>query len=331
MLKAVNINDIAKFSGVSIATVSRVLNNGKVNSETKAKILKIMEKHNYVPNAFARGLNLNSSKMVGVIVSDIGDIFLSRAVSIIERELRECGYEMNLHCANEDMATVEDNIQFFKKWKVAGIFFVGSKLKVLENNLHLSEAAKNIPAFFIYSEVVLHTAYSLVADDVGAVRNAVQHLFDKGHRRFLYLYDEETPGSADKHKGFTEGITLCGLPSENMTAVKCEKGIHNAQVAAAQALKGCKITAAIAASDELAVGILRAAEELSITVPEQLAVIGYDNSVLSISSSPKLTSIDNKIESLCEHSVRLFLDVINKKRVPKKITVECEMVIREST
>ena len=327
-----DIYDIAKLAEVSTATVSRVMNNGRVSEKTRERVLRVMEENSYSPNVHARRMNLNASKTIGVVVTGLDRMFFSQAVAIIERELKKADYDISLYCTGSRIENVEKYIRFFKSRSADGIIFIGSIFKGIDNRAHLNKAALSVPVLFINAEPNSDNIYSVVANDVLAVSEAVAHLTEKGHRRFLYVYENETASGLKKLQGFNSGIQSCGLGSENCVTLRCARDIWVAKAEIAFILeKQPDITAIIASEDELAVGALKAAEALGIKVPERLAVIGYNNSVLALCCSPELTSIDNKIVSMCEISVKILMDALAGRETPRHISLDCDLIIREST
>lgn len=141
-----NIYDIASKAGVSIATVSRVLNGkGNVSEKTKEHVLSIIEEMGYTPNIFARGLGLNSIKMVGILCSDVSDIYYATAVSTIEKELRQSGYDSLLCCTGDNIEDRKKSIDLLLSKRVDAILLVGSTFKEKSDNSHILDAAKTFP------------------------------------------------------------------------------------------------------------------------------------------------------------------------------------------
>lgn len=122
-----NIYDIAKKSGVSIATVSRVLNDSDtVKSATKEKVLAVIKQENYRPNAFARGLSTDSIKLAGVVCTDVSDAFFAKAVSLLQGMLRKLGYSVILCCTGDNGAEVKAQLNYLLEKHIDAVFFIGS-------------------------------------------------------------------------------------------------------------------------------------------------------------------------------------------------------------
>ena len=152
--KMINIYDIAKMSGVSIATVSRVVNNNpKVSEKTKAKVMEAIEKSGYTPNVFAQGLGLKSMRSIGILVPSIADLYMSRAVAYIEDNLHDAGYDCILRCSGYTAAEKETHIQLLLNKKIDAIILVGSTYAGSEDTTHntdyIRRAAQEVPVFII--------------------------------------------------------------------------------------------------------------------------------------------------------------------------------------
>ena len=145
----ITIYDISKEAGVSIATVSRVLNDSNnVNPKTREKITEVMEKMGYKPNAFARGLGLDTMKTIGILCADSSDTYLAKAVYLIEEALRQNNYDSLLCCTGYDFQNKQKSLDLLISKKVDAAILVGSNFldtTVSSNNAYIKEAAKSIP------------------------------------------------------------------------------------------------------------------------------------------------------------------------------------------
>ena len=145
-----NIYDIASQARVSIATVSRVLNGkGDVSEKTRNHVLQVIEELGYTPNIFARGLGLNSIKMVGILCSDVSDIYYATSVSVLEKELRKRGYDSLLCCTGDQLEDRKKSIELLLSKRVDAIILVGSTFKERGDNSHIVDAAKKVPVILV--------------------------------------------------------------------------------------------------------------------------------------------------------------------------------------
>ena len=150
--KQITIYDISEAAGVSIATVSRVLNDSpKVSRKTKERILDIIKTSGYEPNAFARGLGTGSMKTIGILCADVADIYLANAVSYLERELRKEGFQTVLNCTGYSYEGKKDGIRRMENQRVDAIILVGSQyIEAIERrNQYIMDAAKQVPVMMV--------------------------------------------------------------------------------------------------------------------------------------------------------------------------------------
>lgn len=327
------IYDISKKSGVSIATVSRVLNNKKgVSEKTRQKVLAVMEEIGYTPNAFARGLGLNTIKTVGIMCMDVSDIYLASAVSTLERELRHKGYDSLLCCTGANAEDKRSYLQVLLSKRVDAIILVGSHFISGGDSGYIIEAARQVPIILINGYIKGENIYCMLTDDFGLVRDAVSQLINGGHRRILYVYDTTTYSGRQKMDGYKTALTQAGIPIEEELILFCKKNLEESQEKIGQLLdQGVGFDAVVCAEDEQGVAAVKAAIERGIPIPERMEVIGYNNSILSRCSEPGLTSIDNRVEASCMTAINTLFGVFEGKDFPDRILISGELVKRSST
>lgn len=324
-----NIYDIANAAGVSIATVSRVLNDGVVGKDTREKVLRVMQEMGYTPNAFARGLGLGTMNTVGVVVSNIHDLYFAHALSVLEKKLRARGYDMILCCVGGGAAERKKYFDLLLAKHVDAVILIGSRFAARTTLPLVREMARRVPVICMGGELNIPRAYSVVCDDKAVVAAAVKTLYEKGYRSFLYLYDTVSPSGINKRKGFVQGLTQCGLDPHSAPSIRCERDIDRASAAIAQVFRqGARPDAIITAEDELAVGVLQFAAQKGLRVPQELAIVGYNNSILSRATQPQLSSVDNKVATMSEMAVQLLAGIFEDQNSPGKVTVQAQLVQR---
>ncbi len=327
-----NIYDIAEKAGVSIATVSRTLNGGPVKEKTRKLITEIIEKEGYVPNVYAKTLNSQSVNIVGVFLPDVEDIYGSRAVSVLEKEMKKQGYDMILYNIGDAVNEISRYVSMMLSRRIDALFVVGSKFQESPCLEVLSRAAKTIPVIGINTDFEQEGMYSVLTDDKSTVSSVVRMLAERGHKRFLYLYDRRTPSGMKKLSGFCDGIAEVGLEIENQIMHLSNRYYLDAKKATCEILKrNTDITAIICAEDELAVGAVKACLECGYSIPDDIVVTGYDNSLLSYCLIPELTSVDNLPNELGALAADVFSKVVKGEKQPKKQIIDCNIVERETT
>lgn len=172
----INIYDVSKKAGVSIATVSRVLNgNTRVSEKTRDKVINAMKELDYTPNVFARGLGLNTMKTIGIMCIDSSDIYLANAVYYLEQELRKYNYDSILCCTGKDYNNKKNYLELLLSKRVDGIILAGSQFvenTSEHNNDYIINAAKDVPIVLVNGYLDAANIYSVMCNDEEAVYNA---------------------------------------------------------------------------------------------------------------------------------------------------------------
>lgn len=327
-----NIYDIAERAGVSIATVSRVLNNSpNVSEKTKEKVLRVMEDEGYTPNIFARGLGLNSIKIIGVLCTDVADIYYAKAVSVIESSLRKHGFDSMLYCTGPHL---EDKIQAMESLlskRVDALILVGSTFKEKEDNSHIQKIAEQIPVIIINGLIELDNTYCIICDEYNAMIDNVCKLHAKGNQNIAYLYDVETSSSAQKLSGYKKGLEQCNLSYNKDWVIKVPLDLKIVESHVDNLLNLPHPPSAILASEDLlAIGAIKAITKRGYRIPEDISIIGFNNSILCECVSPTLSSVDNMVEVLCSQAISTLTDVLDGKNVPAKLVISSKLVERET-
>ncbi|AGK96533.1 LacI family DNA-binding transcriptional regulator [Clostridium pasteurianum] len=328
-----NIYDIAKEAGVSITTVSRVLNNKEnISKKTKDKVEYILKKYNYTPNAIARGLVSKSMKSIGVLTIDITDVHHANTAYIIEREFNKLGYSVIL-CNTSGKTTESINyIKMLAERNIDGIILMGSIFDNEDIKTAISIYAKNIPLVSINAFLNVENTYSILVDDSYGITLCVDHLVEKGHSDIVYVKDLDTYSANEKKDGFIIGMNKHDLTIDDNSIITVEKGLKGGCEAVEKLMKlHKKFSAIIFGEDITAIGAIKKLRELGLDVPKDVAVTGFNNSIFTECCYPELTSVDNKVEITSSLSVKLLNDVIENRNVSSSIMIRPDLVIRKST
>lgn len=304
------IYDIAHACGVSIATVSRVLNgSNKVSPKTREKVLSAMREQNYSPNPFARGLGLDSMKMIGILCTDVSDAFFAKAVSLVEHGLRKRGLDVILGCSGTELPQKKKYLQLLLNKHVDAIILIGSPFREEDDNSHLAAAASQVPIIAINSLIDLPNIYSVVCDIATGMKKTVELLAAQSHTSIVYLYDQMTYSGQQKIKGYKEGLAACGLPVRDELIIHLpERTLEAAQTAIEQLMDaGTHFSAIMTSEDILSIGAQKALVARGLSMP----VTGCNNSILAECSTPSLTSVDNRLDVLCPTAVNLLSSILN--------------------
>lgn len=330
-----NIYDVSKKAGVSIATVSRVINgNTNVSPKTRDMVLQTIEECGYTPNAFARGLGLDSMNTIGIMCADSSDPFMAKAIFYLEKALRQNHYDVLLCCTGYQHSDKEKYMNLLLSKRTDAIILVGSNY--VENqdndNAYIRKAAAHIPIMLLNGMLNGHNIYSTLCDDQYAVQDATNALIKSGSNNIIYLYNASSYSGNNKLTGFKTAIaaTLNAADSSNSKVHYIDGGIAETTTYL-KGLKDKNFDAVVASDDTLAIGALKYAKALGLQVPEQLAIIGYNNSIIALCSEPELTSIDNNVESLCSKCIANLMDVFNQEQVPSQTIYPAQLIKRGTT
>ncbi|MGN0160371.1 MAG: LacI family DNA-binding transcriptional regulator [Lachnospiraceae bacterium] len=330
-----NIYDVSEKAGVSIATVSRVLNgNRNVSSKTRERVLSVMEELGYTPNVFARGLGLNTMKTIGIMCTDSSDVYLANAVYYLEQDLRNNDYDSILCCTGTDNSTKQKYMELLISKRVDGIILVGSKFidSDTDKNHYIIDAAKNLPIMLVNCYLEGENIYSAQCDDESAVYDVTSQLIQSGHENIVYLYTSTSQSGMNKISGYRRALSTHHIAERSEFIQLCNKDIRRAKdYLSSLHEQGIHFDAVVTSDDFLAVGALKYAYEKHLSVPKDLSIVGYNNSILANCTEPELTSIDSKVEALCFTTVENLMKVFNSSDVPKRTLIAADIIKRNTT
>lgn len=332
------IYDISEKAGVSIATVSRVLNgSSNVSEKTKQKVLDIIEEYGYTPNAFARGLGLNTMKTIGIMCADSSDLYLAKAIYYIERELRANGYDSLLCCSGYDLETKISSMNLLITKKVDSIILVGSNFiyETNEDNKYIYDAAMQVPVMLLNATLDIPNVYSVLSDDYASTYEGTLQMIASGITDILYFYNSRTYSAKKKLSAFLDAMKEKELLDED-THTLFYHGSHEDISSMAKQLEafsqsGVNFHGIIAADDYLALGAIKYAKNKKLKIPEELSILGHNNSMLVTCCDPELTSIDDHLEQLCSHLTNNLMEVLNGNKVPQMTVLSGEIIKRGTT
>lgn len=298
---AVNIYDIAKQAGVSIATVSRVVNGSpKVSEKTKQKVLDVMKENDYTPNVFARGLGLDSMKTVGILCPDISDSYMARAIAYIENSLHEYGYNCILGCSGFKQKEKEKYVNMLLSKRIDTLVLVGSTYagngKDEYDTDYIREAAGKTPVFMINGRVGGENIYCTCADDYHATYEVTKELIRRGKKKILFMYDSDSFSGRMKREGYESALAEADYPVIGQLKFRTKNDIEYTKNMLLEYGRSIEFDSVIATDDVMAVGVLKYAKIKELKIPENLSVIGYNNSLVAIGCEPELTSVDSKLD-----------------------------------
>jgi len=325
-----NIYDIAKQANVSIATVSRVLNGGcRVKDSTRRRVEEVLQKNNYVPSAIARGMMTNSMKTIGIVTIDIRNLYYANVSHSIEQALRIIGFNTILCNTGYDTTQKVNYLKMLSEKKADSIILVGSIFKDPKLDKPVEDISKSIPIIIVNGYYDLPNTYSVQCNDKKALYDCVKYLYQKGRKNFLYMYDADTFSGNRKLMGFREAVSEYGLSSE-ITNVKpsLDDSFNKIQK---HWDSGFPFDAVLTSEDIIAVGALQCLTKKGITVPEQVSIMGFNNSILSVCCTPHLSTVDSRMEEMGNMAVKVLHRVLSGETVESSTMIDAHLVIRQTT
>jgi len=324
---AVTINDVAKASGVSVSTVSRVLN-GKsdVSPETQERIMAVIENLGYTSNLAARSMRSNRRNLIGLIMPDIGYPFAIEVMRGVNRAIAESSFDLLVYTTGdvrkaESAKHEQKYISLLNNSITDGVIVVAPvAAEFSTSGLIVSiDPYQDNPGYpYVHS-----TNYE------GAC-TATRHLIELGHKRIGFIGGRiELHCSKERLNGYRDTLKKFGLPFDESLVFIGDLTAHTAKTLAKHLLNNSSPTAIFAANDQSAMGVIETAEELGIRIPEDLSLIGFDNIPESVYLN--LTTIDQHISDMGYIATRMLIRMINKDAsVPSKYVMQTNLVIRGS-
>jgi LacI family transcriptional regulator len=331
------IRDVAREAGVSVSTVSRVISGRpEVADATRQRILAAIDALNFRPSAVARSLIQNKTRAIGVIVSDISNPFYPELMKGIEEHAADRGYTIILTNSDDELDKHARALAVLRERRVDGLILASirrddpSISALVANSEPCVLANRGLPGRRL-SEVVL--------DNVAGAAIATQHLIDAGHSRLVYLGGPDyAQNSLDRRRGFKRAAKAAALPEENARTYKLEFLRPSTRERVRVKLEEIvtqtqKPFGAVAVNDELGVQVLEVVHSLGLEVPEDVAVLGFDNSQLACSPFIGLTTVSQEPHSMGTEAARLLIDRLEGRveKWPVRLVFRPQLIVRAST
>lgn len=328
-----NIKEIAKLAGVSVATISRVLNHPEVvREDTRNHVLKIMKEHNYTPNWFARSLNLDRTNTLALMIPNIENTMFQQITAGIEQIADKKNYSILLCNTHNDIKKEEKYLNMIITRKVDGIIFASSTL----NKEHINFLnAKEIPFVSISNnnEVFKEENSCYINFEESAFRMTL-HL-NEMNKTSIDLLIDESASSRSKYmiKGYEKAMKSLNKKIGNIHL--CQNSMQGGYLKAKKLISMNELPRAIFTSDdEIAFGVIKAAREENIEIPFGLAIAGFSNSPMATLVVPELTSVEQPSKRLGMVSARMLFDLIEdvdfSSSTTQKIVLKSTIKIRKS-
>lgn len=324
--------DVARQAGVSVSTVSHVINNTRaVNEATRQRVREAMNELGYKPNALARSLRRQETKMLGLILPDIADPLSAEIARAIEDASFAQNYSLILCNSEGDLEKQLAYTNALIEKQVAGIFFVAARV-----NAMLAEdlQRRKVPLVSIDPEVFGVEVDTVLTDQVQGGRLATQHLIDLGHERIACISGEpDRSSSAERVTGYRQALKQNHIPLDERLVVAGNFQYESGYEASQRLLASDeRPTAIFACNDLMAVGCIKAATDLGRRVPESLSVVGFGDVRLASFTNPPLTTVAQPKYEIGTLATEMLLDRIRGLDSPARyMKLETELRVRGST
>jgi LacI family transcriptional regulator len=318
---AATIRDVAARAGVSVATVSRVLNGKElVREETSAQVLDAARALNYVPNTAARSLSIRRSQTIGIVLPEVHGEFFSEVIRGIDVAARRAGYHILVSGSHSDLAEMLDVIDAMRG-RVDGMV-------IMAPDVDVDKLRDQVPLVLLNSTDERHAAISV--DNFGGARAMMRHLAELGHEEIAFICGPKHNADArERSRGYRQamrGVTKIEVRG-NFTEAS---GYSAARVVLALSPRP---TAIFAANDSMALGALGALAEAGVAVPREMSVVGFDDIPIARYMAPPLTTVGVDISELGRRAFAVLLESLNHPaaQVPRPERIETKLVIRASS
>ncbi|RPI33877.1 MAG: LacI family transcriptional regulator [Chloroflexota bacterium] len=326
------IREVAQRAGVSYATVSHVINNTRfVMPDTRDRVLAAMTELNYRPNALARSLRQGKTNTIGLILPDSANPYFAEISRCIEDEAFRLGYSVILCNTERDTKREQFYVDVLSKKQVDGIIFVAAGDQVDSLNFLLGE---DIPVVLIDRDLPNIQIDAVLTDNQRGGYLATRHLIELGHKSIACIAGPSyiTP-SSERIVGYRMALEENGLAyDENLVLQGDYHPDSGLQIAKNFLNRKPRPTAIFALNDLMALGALRAAAELRFSVPDEIAIVGFDDIEFACYTNPPLTTIAQpKKETGIQAANMLAGRISDPKRSPRRIVLQPELIVRGST
>jgi len=329
-----NMKDVAELAGVSVATVSNVINDSRFVAEpTKKKVIESMDKLNYTPNKVARSLKNKESKTIGFILPDISNFFFAEVTQFIEKKLKEYGYSLIISSSDESIEKEKEQIDILNSHQIDGLILAPAR----GDHSYLEEIRDNneLPIIFIDRKPEGIKGTSILTENYLGAYQAIEYLINKGHKNIGIIAGlRGITSTTERLAGYKQALRDNNIEIYDDYIKFGDSRYESGHDIAEGLTKNKEITAIFAANNLMATGAMTYLSKNNFRIPEELAIISFDDFKWAEITSPSLTSIKQKSKKIGHKAAETLINEIENKiyqhESNKVIRVESEFIIRKS-
>lgn len=322
------LKDVAAKCGVTVTTVSRMLNGrGYVSEKTKKKIRQAMKELNYQPNAFARALSLQKSSFIGLIVPSASNMYFCKVIDAVERYVSNNGYKLLLCNSNLEPKKEIEYFDMLSANKVAGVI-IASRTQDIDKNIAIDAPVISI------DRVISPRIPSICSDNYQGGVLAAEHLIARGCKKLVHI-----SGSANlnmdankRYYGFKEVCEKKGVPHFVVDATEDQfVSMHYETIINMLLDNYPDVDGIFTSNDIIASQVIIICNKRGIKIPDRIKLIGYDDIDLCELCSPSITTIHQSVDEICQYAVESIIFKTENKTMPSSITFPVRLIKRETT
>ena len=337
--KTVTIKEVAKTAGVSIATVSAVVNEHSkkipLSDKARTSVLKAIKKLNYQVNTQARMLRTGRSYTIGVIASDLTQPFTGECIRLVEKAVAERDYHFLLSDIQNSKVKEQFYLDLFRQKQVEGILYIGASNE-MDGKAVIDIVKEGLPVVLTEREEPTHNVPCILVDNKKGAYLATEHLISLGHKKIAHISGPKTNIiSQHRFEGYHRALKEKNLDDLTFVQEIERLGLAEGYLAMDRILdRADRPSAVFAFNDTVAFGAMRAAQDAGLSIPEDMAIVGYDDIPMTSYSEPTLTTVRQPVLDMSRLGVEMLLDLLEGKH-PKgyyaKIVLQPELVVRKSS
>lgn len=318
---AATIKDIAKKTGLGLATISSYLNGGNVREQNRIKIEAAIEELHYEVNEVARGLKTNRTKLIGILIPELNNIFCAEIITEVEDMLRNQGYATMVCDCRTDIAREKEAVEFLIKRRVDGVIVMpsGNKGKHFKK---LTDAG--IPVVLLDRKTDDFDGDCVLVDNQKGAKEAVKRLIEAGHRTIGMITGPRDVFTAkERYLGYEEALKESNIPVNDSLVSYNEYTIKGGMSGLRYLVENNKeMTAVFVANYELTMGVVIEASELNLNIPEQLSVVGFDNVEFARACVPRLCIVSQPTKEIAQKVAEVMLERLEHEHKKEKMIIK---------